>query len=421
MNKHIHMLVQLQLSNYTLEGKFYLTGDSNWRLFVTKASYMIQCNANMSFVVIVPERDQCIEDLEKELSDAGLSDYVKLVHTPIVPNAVVTRFDFSWTAFRSLFSQRELQEFTHVYVNDPMQLRHFKALFYIAKAQPVFILQTHFLDSPISKIVDNEVSYWHGTVEACIKADKCIWHCRSMLELFEQALNVDYQAHVISTIIDKSMIWKSGYSIAEIRKDVLCENLRFDPKDLDGKVVVWVPNRIGGLGKSFDYTNNGKFLFDIVPELWKQRQDFVVIAGNPNQKISCDEISERCPAYKKIVSGPLTRDEYRWLSSRADIVVGLYVNDTNGGLASLEAIEHTAIPLFPDVYEYKTYFDAVNWPSNLRVKPDLSNTTTVLSRLLDQRTKLVRSSRVTKLRNFIRHYAAYESITVLAMDKLDLL
>jgi len=305
-----------------------------------------------------------------------------------------------------------------------MLVRHYKALFYInCKLTPKFIVQTHFLDSPVARIVDDPISYWHGTVEACLKSDSVLWHCVSMQKVFEEAVRQDYKDHIVDAILAKSDCWKDGMSTHEINQPVNMLNLRFDPAliEQDNRVLVWVPNRVGGLGKSFDYTNNGKFLFDTVPELWKQRQDFVVVAGNPNQKITNDEISTLCPAYMKLVPGALNRDEYRWLSAHAELVVGLYTNDTNGGLASLEAIEHNALPLFPDIYEYKVYFDAVGWPQDMRIKPDLSDATKIVSRRLDliQDPLALEVPRLRDdLREFVRGYASYERTTPDMMRKL---
>lgn len=413
-----HVLVQLQLSNYNRDGFFILTADSNWQIFVLKAVQMIKINPTIKIDVIVPLDGDCLESPYVLLREHGLEQHVKLISVPIAPNAPRTRFDFPWRTVSQALG--ELTKYTHVYVNDPVMLSHYRAMFHLAKAKPKFILQTHFLDSPLASVVDPELSYWYRTVEACDKSDVFLWHCNSMETVFKQALMTEFQPHVVQRLMAKSDVWKDGYSITEIRKPVNHANVRFDTKLLDGKRVVWVPNRVGGLGKSFDYTNNGKFLFEVVPQVWERRQDFVVVAGNPNQKVTNDEIAERCPAYVKLLPGSVNRDEYRWLSARADIVVGLYTNDTNGGLASLESIEFKAVPLFPDIYEYGVYFDAVGWPKELRIDPGLSDAADVMCRLLD----CYESDDVKKLtkqmQSFVRGYASYEHTTFEMMRKLGL-
>lgn len=409
-----------QLSNYDASGRFILTADSNWNIAVCKLREMVKVDPNIRVDIVVPLPGDCLENAVTLLAENGLAKNVGLHHVPIIPSALVTRFDFPWRKVVDALGDH-IKSYTHVYVNDPMLLRHYKALFHLNKAHPRFILQTHFLDSPIARIVDDEVSYWHGTVEACLKADDVLWHCRSMQAVFEEAVARDYQLHICEAIKVKSRAWKDGYSIAEVRKEVDHKNIRFDTRLLRDKTVVWVPNRVGGLGRSFDYTNNGRFLFDVVPEVWKRRQDFVVVAGNPNQKVTNDEIAARCPAYVKLLPGPVNRDEYRWLSERADIVAGLYTNDTNGGLASLEAIEFNAVPLFPDVFEYSVYMNEVEWPSKLRIKPDLSDAAEVMCNVLDVYAgSIIQDEYMRDMRRFIRHYASYEETTPAMMKRLGL-
>ena len=416
------ILYQLQLSAYDTLGRFILSADSNWNIFVQKCVQLVKLDPDIKLDVLVPESRNLLEDPDLILRELGVRKNVSLVPLPIRPSAVITRYDFPWSDVERAFNGR-LPSYTHVYVNDPMLLRHYRAMFHLTKLRPKFIVQTHFLDSPLSRIVDMEVSYWHGTVEAALKSDHCLWHSQSMFDQLQRAMKLDFAQNVIDRVVEKSSVWKDSYSSTEIRRPVSRERMRFVPEELVGKTVVWVPNRVGGLGRSLDYTNNGKFLFEIVPELWKSQRDFVVIAGNPNQKISNDELARLCPAYVKLVSGPFNRDEYRWLSQRADIVVGLYTDgDTNGGLASLEAIEFNAVPLFPDVNEYKVYFDNVSWPSDLRVRPDLSDCSNVLSELIDKASKCseeLERDRL-KLQEFVRSYASYESNTRPTAEKLGL-
>ena len=407
------ILWQLQLSNYTKEGKFVLSADSNWQIFLTKALELIKLDENIHIDVILPELNDCLESPINALYDVGISTKnVHPIHIPIQANALATRFDFPWKIILEKVKPL-IDSYTHVYINDPLLLPHYKALFYInSKNKPKWVLQTHFLDSPMARVVDDEISYWHGTIEACTKADIFLWHCKTMQDVFKQALLKEHNNDFVESLMKKSDVWKDGYSIKEITKPVNMNNVRFNLTDKCGrKTIIWVPNRVGGLGKSFDYTNNGKFLFEIVPELWKKRQDFVVLAGNPNQKISNDEIAQNCPAYVKLVDGPLNRDEYRYLSQCADVVVGLYTNDTNGGLASLESIEFGAVPLFPDIFEYKVYFDAIDWPKELRISPDLNDAHLVLNKLLDFMYSNDLDDKVGSLTKFIRDYSSYESTT----------
>ena len=115
------------------------------------------------------------------------------------------------------------------------------------------------------------------------------------------------------------------------------------------------------------------------------------------------------------------------------LTVGLYTNDTNGGLAMLEAIDLGCLPVAPDVYEYSWYFREWNWPESLRIRPDLNNTVEVLDRMIDLSKS---SSRIERdsfgdsvvchansrhLIDWVRRNTAYENTTRDAMIKLGLL
>jgi hypothetical protein len=416
-----------QYSNYSAAGEFILEADSNWQLVVMKLPEMIKVNPDLVVRVIAPTK--YTKSPYKLLSSSfpKWQEFdIDLIPTEIACNAPQTRYDFDFNHWALRCKTVLGKEYTHVYANDPMLVRHLRAVFSLnktLKTQPRFVVNTHFLDTPAQPLVPTDISYWHGTVEGCIKSDQVIWHSKSMQDQWLEAANKDYRHHVINDILKKSTIWKDGYLQAQASAPPNMNNVRFDTKALlaCGKKIVWVPNRVGGLGKSFDYTNNGKFLFEIVPELWKIRQDFVVIAGNPSQKISNDEIAELCPAFQKLVDGPMNLDEYYWLSQNCDIVVALYTIDTNGGLAALESIESKAVPLFPDVFEYKHYFDSVAWPEALRINPDLSHAHVVLSNLLNTFGSNDIESKRLELQKFVRSYASYEETVRPAMESMGLL
>jgi hypothetical protein len=125
----------------------------------------------------------------------------------------------------------------------------------------------------MARVVDDEISYWHGTIEACTKADIFLWHCKTMQDVFKEALLKEHTNNFVDALMKKSDVWKDGYSITEIRKSVNMNNVRFNlTEKCENKTIIWVPNRIGGLGKSFDYTNNGKFLCSVSRDLKRLHQ-----------------------------------------------------------------------------------------------------------------------------------------------------
>jgi hypothetical protein len=198
---HKKLLWIPQYSNYNTSGKFILEADSNWQFVVTKLPMMFRENPKMSVRVIVPW--DCVTQPQDLLEDAfsNFRDYdVKLIRVGIVANAAQTRYDFDFETWKyNVFRKNDLADYTHVYVNDPMLVRHVKTLFVIAKkVMPKFITHTHFLDTPDQPLVSKDLSYWHGTVEACVKSDVVMWHCNAMQDQFIDAANKDYKHHIVN-------------------------------------------------------------------------------------------------------------------------------------------------------------------------------------------------------------------------------
>jgi glycosyltransferase involved in cell wall biosynthesis len=409
----MRILWQLQLSNY-YNGKFSLSGDSNWTTFIAKAKQLLKRDPNIKFDIIMPSIVHCTEDYYSQLRDEGLAFSTSVWAIDIIPNALATRYDFNYDQMFNHFSG-VAPGITHVYINDPSLLGNYMAMFLNYKwPRPKFIVQCHFLDSPNTRIVPADASYWWRTVEACEKADLMVWHCASQEEFFFGELANVLRDDYIDANFSHSTVWKSGHSTELLDTPVNPLKIRFDTKLLDhNSKVVWVPNRIGGLGISLDYTNNGRFMFE---EVQKVQGDFVVYAGNPSQKISNSLLAQHCAKYVELLSVALTTDEYKLLTQRADIVVALYTEDTNGGIAVLEAIHYGAVPLMPDIYEYKQYFDAVDWPHEFRVAPDLSNVAEVLQLLLDNLDTL--RPYVKRLQGVIKRMYSFESTTERFYQKL---
>jgi hypothetical protein len=229
------------------------------------------------------------------------------------------------------------------------------------------------------------------------------------MNVFFDSMSKECQPHVVEEVKAKSLPWDDGYSVSEITQKPDLKNVRFDLTSIvnqtKDKVVLFVPNRIGGRGRSSDYTNCGKFVFDIVPEIWKRRQDFVVITGNPSQKFSNSEVSELCPAHLNIVPDAPNRDEYRLIATISDIVGGFYDSDTFGGTASRECVELGCVPLWIDCNEYSKIAKEAS-VSNWLAKSDFSDIVDVTSSLID------------KVKEFKKNYRNHSNELVYGMKNL---
>ena len=381
------MLVQTQLSNYTSGGKFILEADSGWQMVMGRCRVMLGMVPDLCIDIMCPLDEQVITRPEMLYSDLYETGRIRYLKHKIIPNALATRYDFDVIGISKLLLLDRHKDgvedkYTHVYINDPMHLRHFKGMFYLYGGySPKYIVHSHFIDNPESPKFPVEGSLWLGQVEAARRADYNFWQCESALKIFLQSMLRENHDEIVRSVARKSSPWDDGYSSDEMNLPIEYEKLRFNlPQD---KIIVFVPNRVGGLGRSSDYTNCGKFLFEFCNELWKERQDFVVIAGNPSQKFSNDELNELCKPYVKLVDGTFTRNEYRYVARHSHIAVGLYNIDSYGGTAARECLELDCLPLWVNNYEYKLMAETVDYPYVVSDVENLSDTPSVLSGLID--------------------------------------
>ena len=440
------LLVQTQLSNYDTKGNFILECDSGWQMVMGRVREMLKLNPDLQVDVMGPKLEQLItapDRVNPDLDWHYLYAYVdptkenrgrlNYIQHEIIPNALVTRYDLNFELLSKiigLHNHKKHPEFKYdaVYINDPMHLRNFKAMFMVkAGYRPQFFVHSHFIDNPECPKFPTEASLWLGQCEAAIKADFNFWQCKSAMEVFFESMGKQFQHTVVDAVRAKSLPWDDGYSAEEISTGLEVKNIRFDINAFDrmtqGKVVLFVPNRIGGRGRSSDYTNCGKFMFDILPELRKRRQDFIVIAGNPSQKFFNHELEQECGpnGYVSLVPDALNRDEFKYVVRHAQIAVGLYDQDAYGGTAARECIELGCMPLWLDNYEYSSLAREAGM-QRLLAKADFSDLVDAADRLMTEATDWLWVRRQNaKIRDVVRRRCSYESTTPTAMAKMGLL
>lgn len=441
------ILMQTQLSNYDSQGTFILEADSGWQMMMGRARVMLGLDPDLRIDIMGPPfpRPQagCVmtspysinPDLWQKYAPSDRLNYI--VHS-VLPNALATRYDFNFeglAAALDLNQHRRHPELRYdlVYVNDPMHLRNLRALFHLKGGYtPRFVVHSHFVDNPSCPKFPTEASLWLGQCEAAIRADWNFWQCGSAMDIFFEEMGKVYRPEVTEAVRGRSEPWDDGYSREEITAPYDAHKLRFDPAVLaelaQEKTIIFVPNRIGGKGRSSDYTQCGTFMFEVLPELARLRaertgsRDYVVIAGNPSQKILNSELQEWCGpvGYLSLVPNALNRDEFKCVARMAHIAVGLYNADSYGGTAARECIELGCLPFWADCYEYSRLAADAGW--NGLTRPDLSTAARDLSDLIDrfrdpkQGDSLGESHE--RLRQVIRQTCSYEETTHAAYERM---
>lgn len=429
------LLIQVQLSNYDTSGKFILEADSNWQIWAWRSREMLKLNPELEIDLLLPLREQLMTQPEDFAPEAFESGRLHTRHIRVLPNAPATRYDFNMMELVDVLEIRKnltVGQYYAVFVNDPALLPNFKAMFYLyGKYVPKFFLQIHFVDHPQwsgRQKFPAEVSLWSRQVEAMRKADINFWMCQPTADVVVQDMLTEYNLPVVTMMLDHSHIWDDGYSQYEASLPWDPKNLRFDPAEVEkkmlGKIVIFAPNRVGGRGRTSDYTHIGEFLFEKLPELRKLRQDFVVLAGNPSQKFSNQELEAELGQYGflNIIPNAPNRDEYRWIRANSDISVHLYDTEHHGGVASRECVESGCLPLWTDCNEYKHMAEAGQYRVGM-CAPDRSDLVPVLNNLMDMlRQHPAAMIKVQEqLREAVRNRCAYERTTPEAMKLMGLL
>jgi hypothetical protein len=426
------LLIQVQLSNYDTNGKFILECDSNWQIWAWRSREMLKLNPELEITLLIPAREQLMTQPEDFAPEAFESGRLFIIEKHTIPNAPATRYDFDMQAYKEILIDENQERYDAVFINDPALLPNFKALFYLyGKYVPKFFVQIHFVDHPIwsgRAKFPAEVSLWDRQVEAMRKADINFWMCQPTADVVTEDMMKEYSGNVVHDMLAHSHIWDDGYSQYEASLPFDPKNLRFDPKKVDkmleGKIVIFCPNRVGGKGRTSDYTHIGEFLFEKLPELRKLRQDFVVLAGNPSQKFLNVELIEMCgnDGYVSIVPDAPNRDEYRWIRANSDISVHLYDTEHHGGVASRECVESGCLPLWTNCNEYKHMAEAGGYDIGM-CKPDRSDLIERLNALMTY-VKLQpdhAAQTQDKLLEAVRNRCAYERTTPAAMALMGLL
>lgn len=371
------LFIQTQLSNYTRDGLFVLECDSGWQMVAGRMRELQKLGVQID--VTGPMRSQLVtqpEELTPGLNFHYLQNYVP-------PNAPLSRYHFDSRAWK------KLPHYDAAYINDPMQFRNFKTVLDCS----LFAVHNHFIDNPSCPKFGGTM--WLGQCEAAQRADVNFWQCASAYHEFYKDAIQTLQQQVWRT----SEVWDDGYSIAEITSPVNMRNVRFDPEKLK-RPLVFIPNRVGG---NSDYTNCGRFL-----EMLPKTRDYLVVAGNPSQKISNLDLAEKYGTLF-LVNDALTRDEYKLIARNSDVVVALYDKDTYGGTAVRECIELGALPLWLNCYEYASLSEKAEYPFACEWSTVLETLDTLLDGVPG-----------TRLREVVRARCSHEATTAAAARRMGL-
>ena len=160
---------------------------------------------------------------------------------------------------------------------------------------------------------------------------------------------------------------------------------------------------------------------ELLPQMYSRRQDFVLVCGNPNIKMTNDELNEKYAkfGYLKVGDNAFNRDEFKFIASHANISLHLYTNDTYGGTAMRECVELGCRPLMTDINEQESIANLAWW--YYACKPDFSDFVDKFDELCNTKDSEQVNVDLRNLQNVIRKRCSYESTTKDAMKIMGLL
>jgi len=423
------LLVQTQLSNI-VNGRFDLSCDSGWVMCTGRIREMLKLNPELEVDITGPYYHQLVDLPISTNPDLFSSGHVRYLQHRVFPNAIATRYDFDFVHMAEmldldLHKENKTWRYDAVYINDPLLLRHYKALFHVkAGYQPRFYVHSHFVDVPSNPKFPQDASLWLGQVEATQRADFNFWQCQTALDEFEANARKLLKDDVVDSILAKSLAWDDGFSYEEITSPINASNIRFDTEEfkrrIENKVVLFMPNRISP--SSGDYTAGMKMMFELLPKLHEQLGDsFVLVCGNPNQKFSNEELEKRCGQYGyiKVGQSSFNRNEYKFIAQNSHISLHLYNGtDTYGGTAMRECVTLGCAPVMCDCNEYTKIAAACaiggcdEWPYMCAL--DFSNFVNVVEQLCHVGIDELKHH-MCNLQSVVRERCSYESTTLKAM------
>lgn len=323
-----------QLST-TINGKFNLTSDSNWRYFSDMVIGLKKVDSNIQIHAVVPSEEQLVDI--KQLDEA---DPDKFISIKMYVHAFAQRFDFNYEKWIQIVRDFD---YNVVFVNDPTLVMNIKSLYAVLNKKPPFIVSyNHWPDNPLSPKTPDFMSYFFRQIEGAVYSD----------------------LHLVNTNFSKKFLIDGAKKV--FNEDII--------KSLNKKIVaaycpiVEVPFATIGLKikkiKHIAYTQRLSDLpyyrkaldncITILSDVYKQDQNFVLRLFNPANKIIPQEYVEL--PFVEVVY-PKTKEEYYKLLAECYLSLDCYDDERVWSISQNEATNLMVMPILRYVDGYKEMYD----------------------------------------------------------------
>jgi hypothetical protein len=351
----MRLLYIIQQSIYDNNGK-WSSADSNIGMFIGLARELVEKTDWEIHALIAPTQD---------FSD--ISNYRELFNHP---NVMFKSWDYPVDAFlnRQNFPARDMEDLIKLdydlIINNITEIsRNIRSIIEINKLKTKLITQCFWLDCPEigeAKVPTN-MSYDWRQFDGFECSDWATFTCNSTKEAFIENSKHKFVDKYIQSVLNKSSVWDFGYSKKE------ADEYYSTPIDKVPNPRILFLNRLSGI----NYSHHEEF-FEVIRDIWKERQDFEVVFTNPSRKISFEEIAEKCPAYVPYKDNkPLNRREYWNLLYSGDMSVHLFTIERYSGCALRESIAAGNIPIVAQCYEQERIVNTSQFMVNIGAFHDI--------------------------------------------------
>jgi len=254
-----------------------------------------------------------------------------------------------------------------VMINDENTLTKNWNVFFNAIGKNVPIMSTnYFLDSPLANKVDKRIRYYERQMESFINSDIAVFQCEAGKQEAMEAWDILYKSR---EHMAKTSVWGVGCHAQEI--------INYHTDEEFPTPTIYFGNRISDTANR--YTNYDSFAEAIgkLSKITKRRFNAVML--NPTRKVTeeqktlIDGLSNGCV---RIMDNdkPFTRQDYLEFINKAHISVNLFVTEVHGGVTHCEAMLAKNVLVVPNVNNYKTKFEKLNYTYPYLVDVDKDQT-----------------------------------------------
>jgi hypothetical protein len=329
-NKIKNMLWIPQFST-TINGKFNITSDSNWRYCSDMVKGIKKIDKNMHIDVIIPSEYSLVN--KNHLKECDADNFISM---NMYVHAFAQRFDFNYDNWSQILNK---SEYNIIWINDPALVMNIKSVYGVLKKKVPFIVSyNHWPDSPLSPKTPDFMSYYFRQIEGAIFSD-----IHFVNSEFSKKFLIDGAKKAFKDDIIKSLDKKVYAAFCPIIEEPI-------PKELKENIVAYT-QRLSDLPY---YRNAFDNAITIMSKVYEVNKHFKFRIFNHADKPFPVE-------YKNLpfieIVNPKNKLEYYKLLGECLMSLDSYVDERVWSISQNEACNLMVMPILKHIDGYKEMYD----------------------------------------------------------------